>query len=195
MEIDKRKLNAEGDDQVYDEENEYSEDSYYDWHEDYYEKHKSFAKHTFLSDVFHSHFIIENSRLCKANTKIIIIFNSRLRNRSARDAVRDTFRTQFNDMGVVYGFFLSNPEEESLRRRLLEENKLWDDIIMVASKESYPLLTVKIAHLLHWVATNCPTSAYVAKVDDDVYVNVDRLLNLLATPRNYTVLGKVSSFR
>ncbi|XP_050729596.1 beta-1,3-galactosyltransferase 1-like [Eriocheir sinensis] len=183
-------LNAE-DDQAYDEEDEDSVDNYYDWYEDYYMKYKSFVRHALMSDVFHPQFIIENSRLCKANTKIIILFNSRLNNRSARDAVRDNFRKTFTNMGVAYGFFLSNPKEEPLRRRVLKESKVWGDIVIAATKEAYPLLTLKTAHLLHWVATNCPASAYVAKVDDDVYVNVDRLLRLLDTTRNYTVLGKV----
>lgn len=186
------RLNAEEDDKSYNEEDEDSVDEYYDWYEDYYKKYKTFVKHTLMSDVFHPQFIIENSRLCKSSTKIIILFNSRLSNQSARDVIRDTFRKTFNDVGVAYGFFLSNPSEELLRRQVLEESKVWGDIVMAASKEAYPLLTLKTAHLLHWVATNCPASTHVAKVDDDVYVNVGRLLNLLDTPRNYTVLGKVS---
>lgn len=184
-------LNAE-DDQAYNEEDEDSVDNYYDWYEDYYMQYKSFARHALMSDVFHPQFIIENSRLCKANTKVIIIFNSRLSNHFARDAIRDIFRKTFTDLGVAYGFFLSNPKEEPLRRRVMKESKVWSDIVITDTKEAYPLLTLKTAHLLHWVATNCPSSAYVAKVDDDVYVNVDKLIRLLDTPRNYTVLGKVS---
>lgn len=192
-------LNANEGNQVYGDDNEdyYAEDedfgdSHYDWYEDYYKKYKSFIRHAMLSDVFHPQFIIENSRLCKASTKIIIFFNSRLINRSARYAIRSTFRKIFSDVGVAYGFLLSNPAAEPLRRRVFEESKVWGDIVMAASKEAYSLLTVKTAHLLHWVATNCPASAYVVKVDDDVYVNVNKLLRLLDAPRNYTVLGKVS---
>lgn len=175
----------------YSNEDEDSTDNYYDWNEDYYEKYKSFSRHAMLSDIFHPEFIIENSRLCKANTKILIFFNSRLNNRSARDTIRDTFRKTFSNVTVAYGFFLSNPAEELSRRRVLKESKVWGDIVIAASKEAYKYLTVKTAHLLHWVATNCPTSTYVVKVDDDIYLNVDRLLGLLNTPRTYTVLGKV----
>lgn len=77
----------------------------------------------------------------------------------------------------------------------MKESKMWGDLVVAFSKEAYPLLTVKSAHLLHWVATNCPGTAYIVKVDDDVYVNMDKLLRLLDTPRNSTVLGKVSGSR
>lgn len=165
---------------------------YYDWYEDYYNKYKSFARHAMLSEVYQPEFIIENVGLCKADTTILIFINSRLNSHSTRDAIREVFKKTLNDSRITYGFFLSKPTDVETRRRVVEESTVWGDVIVAASEEAYPQLTVKTAHLFHWVATNCPNSNYVVKVDDDVYVNVARLLSVLDAPRNFTVLGKVS---
>ena len=164
----------------------------YDWYEDYYKKYESFARHTMMSEMYQPKFIIENAGLCKSDTTVLILINSRIRNNFARDKIREIFKEKFSDLGITYGFFLSNSDDVNTRRQVLKESSVWGDVIIAESEEAYPLLTIKTAYLLHWVASYCPNSTYVAKVDDDVYVNVARLLSVLDVSRNYTVLGKVS---
>ncbi|MPC76521.1 Beta-1,3-galactosyltransferase 4 [Portunus trituberculatus] len=166
----------------------------YDWYEDYYKKYESFARHTMMSEVYQPEFIIENAGLCKSNTTILILVNSRIRNRFVRDKIREIYKQTFEELGIAYGFFLSKPGDVEMRQ-VLKESNVWGDVIMADSEEAYTLLTIKTAYLLHWVSSYCPNSTYVAKIDDDVYVNVARLLSVLDVSRNYTVLGKVSSSR
>lgn len=167
----------------------------YDWYEDYYKKYESFARHTMMSEVYKPEFIIENAGLCKSDTAVLILVNSRLRNRFARDKIREIFKKTSRDLRIAYGFFLSKPSDAEVRRQVMKESSVWGDLIVAASEEVYSLLTIKTAYLLHWVASHCPNSTYVAKIDDDVYVNVARLRRVLDVSRNYTVLGKVRSSR
>ena len=192
---DKTHDNAPGDGLTSDDYESYEEDNDtedYDWHEDYYEKYKSFARHAMLSEVYQPGFIIENVDLCNIDTTILILINSRLGNSYARDAIRKTFKQIFNNLGITYGFFLSKPANVEARQQVVKESSVWGDLIVATNEEAYPKLTIKTAYLLHWVATNCPNSTYVAKVDDDVYINAARLLSVLNARRNHTILGKVS---
>lgn len=163
----------------------------YDWHENNYKIYKNYVKHAMFSDVYQPQFLIENRRLCDRRSKIFVFINTRVNNTRARQAIRESYLKDLLENNIPYGFLLSNPEDRRAMRSINDENDKFKDLIVLESKETYYHLTLKTAHLLQWAAHNCPASAYIVKMDDDVYVNVARLLQVLDGPRNHTVLGKV----
>ncbi|XP_071540389.1 lactosylceramide 1,3-N-acetyl-beta-D-glucosaminyltransferase-like [Panulirus ornatus] len=163
----------------------------YDWEEDNYKKYEHYVKHTLFSDVYRPQFLVENHGLCSSESKVFVFINTRVNNSVARRAIRENYLKDFVDYGIPYGFLISSPEGKLAMQAITEENDKFKDLIVLDSKEMYDHLTLKTAHLLHWASHNCPDASYIVKLDDDVYVNVARLLQVLDTPRDHTILGKV----
>ncbi|XP_045611401.2 UDP-GalNAc:beta-1,3-N-acetylgalactosaminyltransferase 1-like [Procambarus clarkii] len=186
---------VEGDEVAYyDDSSEDEEGSLdYDWHADNYKKYNNYVKHVLFSDIYKPRYVIENSKICKGNSKIFVFINSRVNNTNTRQVIRETYLKQFMKRKIPYGFLISMPEGKLAMRSIETENARFQDLVVVGSPESYTQLTLKTAHMLQWAATNCPHTTYVAKVDDDVYVNVKKFLKVLDAPRNFTILGKVCS--
>lgn len=61
--------------------------------------------------------------------------------------------------------------------------------------DTYNNLTVKTLMLLKWVKNNCNDVTYIMKTDDDVYINMNNLIQLIdSIPENklqYILLGKL----
>ncbi|KAG7158211.1 N-acetyllactosaminide beta-1,3-N-acetylglucosaminyltransferase 2-like [Homarus americanus] len=163
----------------------------YNWYEDNYKKYKGYVKHIMFSDLYQPGYVIENGGLCKENSQIFVFINSRVNNTYNRHKIRETYLKKLIEHTIPYGFLISKPEGKIAMQLLKAENDKFGDVVVTGSEESYFNLTLKTAHLLHWAATNCLSSTYIVKVDDDVYVNVEMLLHVLSVPRNYTILGKV----
>lgn len=53
-------------------------------------------------------------------------------------------------------------------------------------KESYLNLTLKTLRMLKWVNSNCPDVRYLAKIDDDVHLNMPKFLRFLYQYDNTT---------
>ena len=74
--------------------------------------------------------------------------------------------------------------KEPISDSLLEESRLYDDIVVEDFVDSYTNLTLKSVFMLKWVHQNCRNVDFVMKVDDDIFVNV---LNLERALLNATV--------
>jgi beta-1,3-galactosyltransferase 1 len=53
------------------------------------------------------------------------------------------------------------------------------DTLLEDFSDTYLNLTLKTTFMLKWAATACPRVKYVFKLDDDVYVNSERMWQLL----------------
>ena len=99
-------------------------------------------------------------------------------------------------------FLLGQLENDTLQESILEESLLHGDIIQEGFRDSYANLTVKSLILLKWFSQNCDSSSlsppgrsveYVMKTDDDMYVNLPRLYELVrANKRPNLLLGSLS---
>ncbi|CAG0922676.1 unnamed protein product, partial [Notodromas monacha] len=96
-----------------------------------------------------------------------------------KDAIRETWATQANGSGVAYAFLIGNPNDEYLNEKLLKEHQRNEDLIQSNSYDSYATLTIKSLTLLQWVSTFCKHAKFVLKVDDDVMVNIQNILDFL----------------
>ncbi|KAK7113730.1 beta-1,3-galactosyltransferase 5-like isoform X2 [Littorina saxatilis] len=68
------------------------------------------------------------------------------------------------------------PQEMSIIRT---ESQHYGDIIAGKMTDSYYNLTMKLLLGMQWVATNCQGVSFMAKVDEDTFVNLDLLTQLL----------------
>lgn len=72
------------------------------------------------------------------------------------------------------------PELDEQQRRLLNESEVYGDIIQESFIDSYNNLTLKTIMMLKWVNHNCDGRVkYIMKCDDDTFVNVPNLLQVL----------------
>lgn len=72
------------------------------------------------------------------------------------------------------------PELDEQQRRLLNESDMYGDIIQESFIDSYNNLTLKTIMMLKWVTNNCDGRVkYIMKCDDDTFVNVPNLLQVL----------------
>ncbi|XP_076459115.1 lactosylceramide 1,3-N-acetyl-beta-D-glucosaminyltransferase-like [Babylonia areolata] len=62
---------------------------------------------------------------------------------------------------------------------MLSEAEAFDDIVVGDFKDSYQNLSLKMAMVLQWVDLYCASAKYMLKADEDTFINVPLLLNVL----------------
>lgn len=74
------------------------------------------------------------------------------------------------------------------------ENSIYNDILFEDILETYENLSLKSIAILHWAMENCEGVRYLLKIDDDMFLNLPRLLKeLKAHPKMNSITGcKVS---
>lgn len=73
-------------------------------------------------------------------------------------------------------FVLGATNIQSIEDSLEAESYMYSDIIRGRFIDSYNNLTLKTISSLEWVDTYCPRAAYILKTDDDMFINVLRLM-------------------
>ena len=97
-----------------------------------------------------------------------------------REAVRKTWGsiTNNNTGSVRHAFMLAMGDEYD-NNMINAENQIYNDIVQFNFTDSYGNLTYKTLMSLKWVSAICPNAKHVLKTDDDMWVNVPGLLDLL----------------
>ena len=131
---------------------------------------------------------IPNQRTLDRNTLyvpvyLLIIVHSHPVHRRRRDAIRETWGkiSHSNDvsMHTVLLFLLGMPEDYTEYLRLQREARLYRDMIVYDFLDTYRNLTIKSLLGLFWSSIYCNNTMYILKADDDVYLNVHSILNVL----------------
>jgi beta-1,3-galactosyltransferase 1 len=78
-------------------------------------------------------------------------------------------------------FFMGLPKDESLVNRIKQENDKYGDIVMEDYIDGYKNLTYKAISAFKWFTVYCQNVKYLLKVDDDIFVNIFRLMTTLTT--------------
>lgn len=103
---------------------------------------------------------------------------------SRRDEVDETFLTSNFSRNWNQGvkvrvlFVLGLPNgNESLQNEILAENMQYGDIIQEDFIDSFKNLSIKVGMMLKWISNNCRNKTkFILKSDDDVYLNLYKLL-------------------
>ena len=133
----------------------------------------------------HVSWILEPRSLCDSATMLVILVCSGVHRFELRDAIRATWGSaaQKQHASVRLVFVLGKPEEryEHLRAAITNESSAHGDVLQNDIVDSYANLSLKTQAALAWTMTACGVGTYfVAKTDDDVYINIPGLVQELA---------------
>ncbi|MCI4383201.1 hypothetical protein PGIGA_G00023560 [Pangasianodon gigas] len=144
-------------------------------------------------------YILNESERCQ-NEKpfLVLMVPVAPNNREARDAIRTTWGSEKMVMDKVVSLFfvLGQPGHEGreeLQQKVLQESEEHHDIIQSDFLDSYKNLTIKTMVIMEWLAAYCQNAVYAMKIDSDMFLNVNTLVNaLLQAPRENYMTGLVA---
>lgn len=135
-------------------------------------------------------YITTNSDFCSRGNSstlgklslIILVFTS-LENLLQRQTIRETWGSvaaiSNNTGNVRVGFLLGTNFNLTLQAKIVEESLSHSDIIQEDFFDSYKNLTLKSVMLLKWATSFCPNVHFMLKTDDDMFINIPKLLETL----------------
>jgi len=125
---------------------------------------------------------------------LLIVVCSAVTNFDARTAIRNSWGLdQEHIKGVRVVFLVGQEVNNTHQAQLDQEHELYGDILQEGFIDTYANLTVKSVMLLKWFNINCDISSklrteYVLKTDDDIYVNIPKLYELVRGNRKPSLL-------
>lgn len=144
------------------------------------------VRHLVCEDCFNTDFgyIIE-SDVCTRNTtqnaSILLLVFSKHENHLQRKALRRTWLSQAKG-NITYTFVFGKSSVEELNYNVADEQKIHNDILLIDFTESYRNLTLKTISAFRWAVSNCDHVKFVMKVDDDMWVNLEALQEMVSNP-------------
>lgn len=138
-----------------------------------------------------------NTNICSQNGKdlqLLIIITSAPSHEYSRMAIRQTWGhyTQRRDTSIA--FMLGTTSNTTLNEHLENEQYMYGDIIRGKFVDTYENLTLKTISMLEWVDTFCSKASFVLKTDDDMFINVPRLLAFINkhNPEQRVIYGRLA---
>lgn len=125
------------------------------------------------------------------NFLAVIIVASAPLNFESRKVIRSTWGHLWSDKfnrKVKTVFSIGRTANDSLNEFITKESLSYKDVLQGDYLDSYRNLTLKVLHGMQWAVSCKPL--FILKTDDDCFVNVPVLINLLA---NVTVQGNAKS--
>ena len=150
--------------------------------------------------IYNNAYIIQNKDICKGvrTPFYLVIVHTATINFERRKFLRKTWANvtihQAYAMRLV--FLIGKPLEDSHQMLINKENECFGDIVQGNFVDSYRNLTHKAVLGLRWVTEHCRQAKFIVKVDDDVFVNVFKLVNEVLLPNaneSRTIFGEVRS--
>lgn len=137
---------------------------------------------------------IDMERICPQkglSTQLLVLITSSLRHSAARMSIRQTWMHYGSRRDVGMAFVLGKGKNKSVKKAIDQEDFMYQDLIRGHFIDSYNNLTLKTISLLEWADLHCPKAKYVLKTDDDMFINVPKLLTLISTLKaNRTIYGR-----
>lgn len=115
-----------------------------------------------------------------AELRLLIAITSAPAHEPARMAIRQTWGHYSARRDVSIAFMLGAVTNTTLLSKLRSEELLYGDMIRGRFLDTYDNLTLKTISMLEWVDTYCSRAAYLLKTDDDMFINVPRLLDFIS---------------
>lgn len=126
-------------------------------------------------------YIIQNDNICAGDSVIdLFVFILTIHsNVKQRNAIRDTWISPYksNTRNVRYAFLLGEVGDDRQRQSVIEENSVHHDIVKEDFMDTYSNLTYKTIMGFKLVTTICDKARYVMKTDDDMFVNIPKLID------------------
>ncbi|CAN8014948.1 unnamed protein product, partial [Ixodes persulcatus] len=112
------------------------------------------------------------------------------RNFDRRNAIRETWASEIKEKSNSRTvFLLAKTESDKVQHAIVSESYLHADIIQGTHVDHYQNLTLKAKMMLRWALKHCPKVTFLIKCDDDTFVNVENLINVMKSKRTDTIHG------
>ena len=142
-------------------------------------------------------FLIDKPNFCDtdngASLDLLILVNSAVGNFEARQAIRQTWGKFAVERGSLLLFLIGNSRDANINSKVKKENEQYSDLLQGAYIDSYYNLTLKTMSMMKWVSDNCDKVKFVLKVDDDMFINMQLLVDFCET-RTFTnsIIGHIA---
>lgn len=138
-------------------------------------------------EIYNTGFLYVNSELCPNNgndLKFFMFVVSAPDHQARRMAIRQTWGSYGQRRDISVAFLFGVTDDPTKQNLLAEENALYGDLIMGRNHDHVENLTLKAINILEWANKYCSNAKFVFKTDDDVFVNVKNLLEVVEEHKN-----------
>jgi len=129
---------------------------------------------------FQKRYLINSRNICvkQKTVSFIVLVHTATQHFQRRSSIRETWANSmlFNNHSMKIVFLLGKSERDSTQILIEHEQKMYKDLVQGDFLDSYHNLTHKGVLGLRWVSEFCPQAKYIVKIDDDVFVNVYKLI-------------------
>ena len=153
-------------------------------------------------------FLINGSNICRSiDPFLIILVPSAPHKVKERLAIRDSWgrysgdeklSSPHNASKVALAFLIGKDANYSTNEREQTfESEVFQDVVLGDFQDTYKNLTRKILMGLKWVTKFCSGAQYILKADDDSFIHIPRLIEMLKkNPAGHSgsVYGKLNSY-
>ncbi|XP_037965094.1 N-acetyllactosaminide beta-1,3-N-acetylglucosaminyltransferase 4-like [Plutella xylostella] len=112
--------------------------------------------------------------------RLLVLVASPPPNIPHRAAIRYTWGHFLRRRDVAFGFVLGATNDSKVTALLHRENGDWGDLIVTNNIDHPETQSLKTLSMLEWTLQYCPRAPRILKCDDDVFVNVPMLLQLVS---------------
>ncbi|EDX04176.1 beta-1,3-galactosyltransferase 2 [Drosophila simulans] len=139
---------------------------------------------------------IDAERICPKGgefIKLLVLISSAMSHDAARMSIRQTWMHYGTRRDVGMAFVLGRGTNDTINKALTQENFIYGDLIRGNFIDSYNNLTLKTISTLEWADVHCPKAKYILKTDDDMFINVPKLLTFLDKHKDKrTIYGRLA---
>ncbi|XP_055614743.1 N-acetyllactosaminide beta-1,3-N-acetylglucosaminyltransferase 4-like [Uranotaenia lowii] len=111
-----------------------------------------------------------------ANVTLLMLITSSPDHNEQRLSIRRSWGSYSDRRNVSIRFVLGRSLNQSIENEIMTENLQYGDLVRGNFIDSYWNLTLKTITMLDWTSSNCPEVKFILKTDDDMFINVPRLL-------------------
>lgn len=154
-------------------------------------------KGVLTKDVYNAGHIIPNPELCPdlgKDMKLLVLITSSPDHAEPRMAIRQTWGHfgQRKDIGVA--FVLGASKINQVNDAIKTETDVYGDIIQAKFIDVYDNLTLKTVSMFEWVDSYCSLVPFVLKTDDDMFINIPKLLAVVEKYKSArrTIYGRLA---
>lgn len=122
-----------------------------------------------------------NQEACSKDRYLMIYVHSGPEHTERRRVIRKTWASPENlkRHKAKLVFVMGEVDDDNVQTTLETESELYKDIIQGNFTDTYRNLTYKAITGLKWVTEYCPGATYVLKTDDDIIVDIHRVVRLM----------------
>ncbi|XP_053678495.1 beta-1,3-galactosyltransferase 5-like [Anopheles nili] len=151
-------------------------------------------------DLYHSGHLPDGAcvaNLCPRNgtdVSLLILVTSAPTHREQRLAIRQSWGHYGSRRDISIGFIVGQTDEARIEDQLAAESYMYSDLIRGNFIDSYRNLTLKTISLLEWTKLHCPNASFLLKTDDDMFINVPKLLQFMEahSSQRRTIFGRLA---